>query len=399
MTRPRPLRSCFFSALVLLAPASLSEVDSQETLDSVRQDAMRLIQSGQRLEAAQLLLETLGSLPPDRADLAYPAIGCFQLLAFTNEYLMSEEECIALYDQSLHEDTNDMHRLIAILMRYMDDGGMNQEESNECARGIQELTVSKHQAVRLAALFVMSSPYYYYDTKLGQQARDRIAAEFPNSHLAQEAQRLNLYYARKDGGAGLKEALERTDDNGELRAHSLRMQADAVGGAVYQAVRQAGDLDAACVAGLASEAARATDWAEEYAALNVLDGFHNTVHAQQVQDAASRAMARDRDPRCTFRALTMRMNASRILGDMDSLTSDANTLLSIDQVPAVAERNNYEEFRNSIQHAANSLAEAGRTVEACAILERLAKRFPDTLLSRKVRDHIAKIQSTRQPSE
>ena len=98
MARPRLILCCCLPALILLAPVSLPQVDSPETLDMVRQDATALIQSGQRLEAAQLLLEALGSIPGDRADLAYPAIGCVQLLMFNNEYLMAEDECIALYD-------------------------------------------------------------------------------------------------------------------------------------------------------------------------------------------------------------------------------------------------------------------------------------------------------------
>jgi hypothetical protein len=354
---------------------------------------MELIQSGQRLEAAQLLLETLGTIPPDRADLAYPAIGCFQLLAFTNEYLMSEEECIALYDQSLHEDTNDMHRLIALLMRYMDDAGMTQEQANECSRELLKLTQSEHQAVRLGALFTRSSPYYYYDTKLGQRARDDIVKEFPNTYLAREAQRLNFYTARKGGAASLRETLELKDDEGRLRAHTFRMRADPVGSALYQAVLAPGDADAACVAGLAAAAEQAESWEYEFAALNILDGFSETSYAAQVRDAATQAISRDRDARCTFRALTLRMSAARTLGDVDGLIADANALLNIAAIPTVPERNNYEEFRNHIQHAAEFLATNGRIDTACELLERLAGRFPNTLLASKVSARVAELKA------
>jgi hypothetical protein len=396
MIRRKHVRYCLFAALLIVAPAALPEVGSPETLDSIRQDAMGLIQSGQRLEAAQLLLESLGSLPPDRADLAYPAIGCFQLLAFTNEYLMSEEECIALYDQSLHEDTNDMHRLIAILMRYMDDAGMTQEQANECSRELLKLTQSEHQAVRLGALFTRSSPYYYYDTKLGQRARDDIVKVFPNTYLAREAQRLNFYTARKGGAASLRETLELKDDEGRLRAHTFRMRADPVGSALYQAVQTPGDADATCVTALASVAEQAESWEYEYAALTVLDGFSETGYAAQVRDAATQAINRDRDARCTFRALTLRMSAARTLGDVDSLIADANALLNIGVIPTVPERNNYEEFRNHIQHAAEFLAANGRIDTACDLLRRMAGRFPDTLLASKVANRIAELQAAEE---
>lgn len=393
MTRPRLLHSCFFSALILLAPAPLAEVGTPDAFDHVRQNATTLIQSGQRLEAAQLLLETLGSIPPDRADLAYPAIGCFQLLAFTNEYLMSEVECIALYDQSLHDDTNEMHRLIALLMRYMDDQGLTQEQANECSRELHVLTRSEHQAVSLGALFVRSDPYYFYDTKLGQQAREEIVTRFPTTYLAREAQRLNFYTARRQGAAGLEETLELTDDEGRLRAHTLRMRADPVGNALYQAVQGQGDKDAACVTALATAADEAESWEDEYAALNILDGFAETANATLTRDAASRAISRDRDPRCTFRALTLRLAADRRLGDTDALIADVYALLATDDIPIVADRNNYEELRNHVQHAAEFLATQGRIDTACDVLDRLAERFPNTLLASKLADRVAELKT------
>lgn len=386
---------CFLlPALLLVAPMALSQVDSPETLDNVRQDAMALIQSGQRLEAAQLLLDTLGSIPRDRADLAYPALGCVQLLLFNNEYLMAEEECIALYDRSLHEDTNEMHKLLAILMRYMDDAGMTQEQAGECSIDLHKLTRCDHLTVRLGALFVMSSPYYFYDTTSARWARDQIVKEFPGTYLAAEAQRLDLYRARTSGAAGLEEALNRPDYDGALRAHSVRMQADPVGHAISQAVERkaANEKDAACVGALATVAQDAPDWSERYAALNILEGYHATPYAPEVGAAAAQCIASDRDPRSTFRARVIRMSVSRHLNDVDTLLEDAYAVLAIEPVPVVPERNNYEELRNSVRDAAKYAADQGLVEPAQDLLTRLAARFPNTLMSAQMEGIVATLE-------
>jgi hypothetical protein len=388
---------CFLlPTLLLVAPLALPEVDSPETLDNVRQDAMALIQSGQRLEAAQLLLETLGSIPRDRADLAYPSLGCVQLLLFNNEYLMAEEECIALYDQSLHEDTNEMHKLLAVLMRYMDDAGMTQEQAGECSIDLHKLTRCDHLAVRLGALFVMSSPYYFYDTTSAQWARDQIVKEFSGTHLAAEAQRLDLYRARTSGAAGLEEALNRPDYDGALRAHSVRMQADPVGHAISQAVARKipNEKDAACVGALASLAQNSADWSEQYAALNILEGYHGTPFAPQVGEAAAQCIGSNTDPRSTFRARVIRMSVSRHLNDVDTLLEDAYAILAMEPIPVVPERNNYEELRNSVRDAATFLAEQGLLEPAQDLLTQLAARFPNTLLSAQMNEIVATLVPT-----
>ena len=85
-----------FFAFIIPVWTAFAVIDSPEALDSIRQDATQLIQDGKRLEAARLLLNSLGALPKDRADLALPAIGAVRLLMFTNEYLMTDEERQAL---------------------------------------------------------------------------------------------------------------------------------------------------------------------------------------------------------------------------------------------------------------------------------------------------------------
>ena len=51
-------------AAALLVPlcAAFAAVETPEALESNRHDALRLIENGQRLEAARLLLDTLSSL-------------------------------------------------------------------------------------------------------------------------------------------------------------------------------------------------------------------------------------------------------------------------------------------------------------------------------------------------
>ena len=378
-----------------------AEVKAPEDLDAVRWEAMNLVQAGQRTEAAVLLLDTLRSLPADRADLAFPAVGAVQLLTFINEYLMTQEECEALYALHLDEKRSPMEKFLATLFRYMDDAGLSQEEVNQCARDLLRLTQCDHLPVRLGALFTMSSPYYFYDTTAGQRARDFIILEFPGEYLAQEAQRLNLYYARTGKAEGLREALERTTDAGELRAHSLRMREDPVGGAIQAALESAAsaEQDAACVTALAQAAAQAPGWAEEYAALNILEGFHGGPLAAKVRGAATAAIARNRDSRAVFRARVIRMSIARNQGDAETLLEDAHALLDTDPIPVVPERNMYEELKNSIQQAADRLAELGRPADAIALLDALSARFPESLLAQRLTEKTAALSESKEAAD
>lgn len=154
----------FAGLLVSGAEEAAPRADSPEAMESAAATAMQLVQAGRHVDAAALLLNTLSAIPPDRADLAPAALGCVQLLMFTNEYLMRSAERQALYAGSLDEKNNEMHRFMATLMRYMDDAGISQEEADNCARDLQSLTWCRNLPVRIGALFTMSSPYYFYDT-------------------------------------------------------------------------------------------------------------------------------------------------------------------------------------------------------------------------------------------
>ena len=365
---------------------ALAGVDSPEALEANHRRALQLIQAGDRLGAARLLLDSLSALPRDRADLALPAVGAVQLLTFTHEYLMTDEERQALYSGSLDEEHNEMHRFLATLMRYMDDSGISQEEADECARDLQGLTWCDHLPVRIGALFTMSSPYYFYDTGLARQARDQIAREFPGTYLAEEAQRLPLYYARTGGARGLKAVLERTNEDGSPRADTTKTRADRVGNAIHDAVKDiAPELrDEACVASLAATARNAQDWAEEYAALNIAEGFHGGPYAAEVRGAATDSIERNRDPRCAFRARVIRMSIARAQGDTEAVLGDARALLELENIPLIPERNNYEELMNSIQQSADYLADRQLLDDARGILDLLAGRLPNTTLAAKL---------------
>ena len=386
-------RSIGCALVVLLCTKAFADIDSPEVLDGTRQDAMQLIQNGDRLNAARLLLDTLSALPKDNADLALPAVGAVQLLMFTNEYLMTDEERQALYSGSLDEKNNEMHRFLATLMRYMDDSGISQDEADKCAFDLQGLTFCSHLPVRIGALYTMSSPYYFKDTGLARQAREQIAREFPGSYWAIEAQRLPLYYARTGGAAALKEVLERTTDDGRPRPDVIAMRADRVGGAIYNAVKSAAPElgDARCVASLASVARNAADWADEYAALNIAEGFHNSASGPQVYAIATDTIERNRDPRCTFRARVIRMSVARNEGETLTVLEDADALLNTEDIPLVPERNNYEELKNSIQQSADYLVEKDRLDDAQQLLQRLADRFPNTALASKLAETMAAV--------
>ena len=193
--------------------------------------------------------------------------------------------------------------------------------------------------------------------------------------------------------SGLKEVLERTKDDGSPRPDTIKTRTDPVGAAIYDAVKNATPelADATCIAGLAMVARNTSDWAEEYAALNIAEGFHRGSNAAQVMSMANEVIERNRDPRCTFRARVIRMSIARTQSDTDILLTDADGLLDLEDIPWVPERNNYEELKNSIQQTADYLANSGRAAVARRQLEKLAGRFPHTVLATNLQQKAATI--------
>lgn len=377
-----------FLGLAGVGQAAWAASDSSESLDGVRRGAVALIGSGQRLEAANLLLNSLREIPPDRSDLALSAVGVVQVLLFDTEYLMQAGERKAFFTQSLDEAGHPVDLLLATLMRYSDDAGITVEEAERCVQDLYRLTRGDNQVVRLGALFTMSSPYFLYDTGWAQTARDRIVKEFPDTELALEAQRLPLYRAEQLGPDGLDLIFNAANQKDELRAHSERLREDAIGAAVYGNLQARGGQrdDAALAETLAAAAASAPGWMEQYAALSILADLDTDVAGARVREAASAAIARNTDPRVTFRARTLRLLLARKGGDAATLLEDTGTLLDLGDLPLVPERNNYEELMHNVRQSAERLAELGKAEEAQALLRRLADRFPGSALAGEVEE-------------
>jgi hypothetical protein len=367
--------------------------DSPESLDGARREAMALIGSGHRLEAADLLLRSLREIPPDRPDLSMSAVGVVQALLFDTEYLMQSGERKAFFTQSLDETSHPMDLLLATLMRYSDDAGITVDEAERCVQDLYKLTRGDNQVVRLGALFTMSSPYFLYDTGWAQTARDRIVKEFPDSELALEAQRLPLYRAEQLGPDGLDLIFNAADQKDELRAHSERLREDAIGAVVYGNLeaRSGRRDDAALAETLAVAAANAPGWMEQYAALSILADLDTDVAGARVRAAASATIARNTDPRVAFRARTLRLILARKSGDTVALLEDTGALLDLGDLPLVPERNNYEELMHHTRQSAERLAELGKAEDARALLRRLADRFPGSALAGTVDEQIGSI--------
>jgi len=253
----------------------------------------------------------------------------------------------------------------------------------------------------MGALFIMSDPYYFWDTELGHEARERFIQEFPNEYLAQEAQRLPLYMKRKEGVAGFRDVLDRKDNEGKLRPLGQRLRQDPVGGAIHESTNtgRPGDAVPACMARLRQLAAGTGPWSERYAALSLIEAFQDPEHAPAVRKAAEETLANSEDPRVRFRARLIRMSVARNQGDAATIAEDAQALLDTDDIPAVPDRIMYEQFKNDIQQGSDKLAELGQPAKALQLLERLAARFPNTLLATKLQEKIVPLRATVEAEE
>lgn len=392
-TMKRRYLTILVAGLVGAGQAAWAGNDSPQALDGARRAALEQLGAGERTAAATHLLATLREIPPERSDLAPPAVGLAQVLLFNTEYLMHPEERRVFFTETLNEAEQPMDKLLATLMRYSDDAGISVEEAERCAQDLYKLTRSENQVVRLGALFTMSSPYFLYDTGWAQTARDRIVAEFPDSELALEAQRLPLYRAEQWGDDGLDLLFNAADQKGELRAHSKRLREDAVGRALFAHLeaRNGAREDGALAADLDGVLAAAPGWMEQYAALSILADLDRAKTGPRVREAATDAITRAGDPRVAFRARTLRLIQAREQGDAATLVEDCGALLDSPDLPLVYERNNHEELMHHTRQSANRLAELGQAKEATTLLQRLADRYPGSALADELNGEIQSI--------
>lgn len=378
--------------------ARAADATTPEGLEAARQEAVKLVQSGQRLKAARLLLDTLCAIPSDQPNLAGDALGVLDLFLFTNEYLLFDAEATALYKTSFPRDLGEdptqpmnhpVHQMLRVLMRYGDDAGMTQAETDYAYVETIRLSHCDSKVVQVWALDALCDPYFMHESDAIRQAADRFQTEYPGCALAKNAQRKILFSSRKGGVEKLAEAMGRPTPDQSPNEHAKRLKQDPFGLAIADAMKEApGNREAVLVARLAQLADKAEDWADEYAALNLLEGFRKGQQAGLVRQAMTRAIDRASDPRIVFRARGIRITIDRKGNQPKFIFDDTNALLDTPDIPALSDRHCYEDLKDLTRHSAERLAELGHSTKAIQLLEKLAARFPGSLLEARAREQI-----------
>jgi hypothetical protein len=384
--------------LILATGASSDEFDY---IVQQRLAAHDRIMAGELQEGATDLIASLRALPLDKPRAADAALGSMQLMLFTVEYLMDAATWSHFASQVLDPTQHPIDDYLHFLFQINDDRGITQETMNEVVRKLYEFSYSDHTFVKIGALAIMSDPYYFRDSKLGQDALDRLTTEFPNLAITEEALRQALYVYREDESM-LAEELE--ESNIPHKSLSTREESPA---RAFQAadpliarmrstidLLQTSETQGETLSAMCRDAHADSDWRMRYGLLHMAEPYGKKGQRFLVKETCQiLAQRTDSTPDVT-RAQCLLVQMAQEDGDMPAAEQCIDKLLQQRRTMDVLERNLYEAVMQTVEAYAKGQAARGDTAGAVAALEKLAAKYPDSALADRCLAQVAELNAT-----
>jgi len=401
------LRTIAFLAIAVVASSSFSFAEAPESLEqwvaqvqAHRMEAEILIEQGNLRSAADLLAASWRDLPEAWPELADTATASMQLLLFIMEYLMDETTVSQFVRESLNPEASDSDKFI----RTVYDIAIGQETPGKTQAAIEMtyLTESKNPFVRIGALFMLSDPYYFSDSKFVEGMSGTLVRDFPDLTITQEALRLTVYEVARDEPDIIEQALplEPADpavDQKDLSLSAMPEQTaspatllenDAVVECLREVLPDLGANPALAVQKTCETAVSAAGWRTRYGCLVIAERTAKKA-GLAIPEAAISALANRTDP-------TPEVAHARVLaGDrfrnsysskagqalLDKAVQDTIQLLSTAWTAHPYERNLYEENLKEVQNMADWMAKNGHSSEAVELYKAMMAKYPNSIVS------------------
>jgi hypothetical protein len=365
-----------------------------------KQRALNQIAVGNLSVAGEALVQSLRDIPPENPELMDIAAGNAHLLFFLMEYLMDSETLTTFQQTVLKPGKYDMDAFLQ--NAFVIVVGAEAGPKGEATKNLQALTTSQNPNVRIASLFLLSSPYYFFETSFPYQNSRILMEEYPNLEISRDALRLQVYSARKQGPAAMLHAFEEArsvlqalaERNGAAdpdgldalnRGEKPDPLGDAVLDALEQPIRDIAD-DSTYLQGVKSlcDVARYNDnWRVRYAAFMFAETFRDdapndfadTVRAISVRQFVTPDVVRSRQWQVRFSQEVV-ASGSTNASIAKEAASGANQLLELSWEDDPFERSLHEEIMKRVLNCADVLAKEKWNDEAASTFDRLRTRFP-----------------------
>jgi len=247
--------------------------------------------------------------------------------------------------------------------------------------------------IRLGALTVMADPYLFETWPIRPKARVKLATQFPDLAITQCVLRWSLEWAAKEGPAIAQNMLDTVDLELSSDAEQAIVSTDVVLAPVISTLpRAAAGAPADMVAVICQEIAVEPDWRIRYGYVNLAERSRSLDPGHTI-DAAVEALANSQaNTPDVIHAKCYALGYAVEDKDLDRVVFWGEDLLSVGRIYDCFDRPLHEAVWQGIDRYAEFLAEKGLVEEAARVYERMAAKYPNSLLARQ---EMEKIQALR----
>lgn len=355
-------------------------------LAAEREAAYQAVESGDSWEATAILAYSLRQIPGDDPAFIDDAlidegVAATRFAVYIMAELMDDDLRRQFRDTVLEPETYPTDELLGL--QY----DVTHAPSLEATYGIIDrfwaLANGSNPAARVASLAILAAPYSFELWPHRASARQRLVNEYPNLDITRTILQWSLS-ACKNKGAKIADAM---DDviNKELTTTEEQQilrddRASSLAIAVLPALLDDG-ARARGVAQLCGAITDETDWKTRFACINQAVGFRDIGYAEEVESACEVLASSDPATPDIMRARCLVLGYAREAGDMEKARLWGEELLAADRIVDTLDRTLHEEVSNAIQFYADFLAKNGLKEEAASVYERLATKFPNSVLA------------------
>jgi hypothetical protein len=245
------------------------------------------------------------------------------------------------------------------------------------------LANGSNPAARVASLALLAAPYSFELWPHRAYARQMLVREYPDLDITRTVLQSSLSGC-KNKGANIAEAM---DDviNKELTTPEEQQilhddPACSLAIAALPSLLDAGSR-ANGVAQLCAAITGEADWKTRFACINQAVGFRDIGYAQEVESACEALASSEPATPDVIRARCLVLGYAREAGDIEKVRYWGEQLLAQDRIVDTIDRTLHEEVGNAIQFYADFLEKNGLKQEAASVHERLAAKFPNSVLA------------------
>lgn len=396
MTRVIPLITAL---AVVLGACAWAEEPPENPMEAALTAACLDIEEGRPAEAASSLLRIMRTAPADSSAEALSFMEAVYLLAFDVSFLLDwpqRMDLVAEFSTPPVEAGDDVLMTIASAAGKLAIGASG-KDVQAAVDTMKQVADGPNKTLACGTLFYLSSPHYFGMWDHREETIRRLLVEHPESGLGQHAVRVTVYnniQKAVEAGTGLTPLLRGTNF-GEKDRGALS-QADPVLGLSLAKLDTlvAGEIKPDVISDWINMLAQPGDDNQRTHFFWLLRPYRNNTETRGMLEPVLRALAEEAEmSACREMAREAMLDYAMIDGNHDGVTYWANRILEPGRIPASPQVSLIESHLKKIKGAATMLADAKRFGDAIELNQKLAAKYPNSVVASDCADSIAAIEA------